>query len=235
MSLKIAVCDDTPADRQRLLSLIKAEEPCCEVAAYESGEVLLWDIESGARFDIFFLDIYLSGMSGVEAGKRIHDVDPEALLIFVSSSDNFYRESYDLYAFNYIVKPYTEKKLAEVLHNAMNRLNKNAQQVVRFSFNNSLNTVRCSQIVYLMSDQHVVNFHMINGEILKSYIKLEDCVMQLSAENFVRCHQSYIVNLKYVTGMTAGEFILGGTTIPVSRNYCAHAREKYRIQMFEDF
>lgn len=235
MALKIAVCDDVLADRQRLISLIKAEDPYCECSSYKSGETLLWDFENGTHFDIFFLDIFMESMSGMEAAKRIRIDDPNALLIFVSSSDDFYRESYDLYAFNYLIKPLAEDKLTEVLRRAIQHLGRDTDQVVRFSFNNSLHTVRCSQLLYLTSDKHIVNFHLINGETLKSYGKLDDFVTQLPSEVFVRCHQSYIINLKHVTDMTTGEFMLGEVKVPVSRKYSVQAREKYRKFMFSDF
>lgn len=233
--LKIAVCDDVFADRQRLVSLIKAEIPYCEVISYESGESLLWDFESGTRFDLFFLDIFMDGMNGVEAAECIRATDPDALLIFVSSSDDFYRHSYDLYAFNYLIKPLAQDKLVEVLQRAVNRLNKDVEQVVRISFNDSLHTVRCSQLLYLWSEQHVVNFYLKNGEILKAYGKMDDFVTQLPADYFVRCHQSYIINLNYVTSLLPNEFVLGGIKIPVSRSYSRQARDKYHAQIFGDF
>lgn len=235
MALKIAVCDDVLADRQRLISLIKAENSYCECTAYQSGEMLLWDFESGTHFDIFFLDIFMEGMSGVEAAQRIRSADPNALLIFISSSNDFYRESYDLYAFNYLIKPLTEDKLKQVLCRAMLHLGKETDQVVRFSFNNTFHTVRCSRLLYLSSEKHIVNFHLINGEILKSYGKLDDFITQLSAEVFVRCHQSYIVNLNLVTGMSTFEFMIGEVKVPISRKYSVQAQEKYCSEIFNDF
>jgi DNA-binding LytR/AlgR family response regulator len=235
MSLRIAVCDDVDCDRQLLISLIKAENETCECTPYDSGETLLWDFEDGTHFDIFFLDIFMKGISGVETAKRIRAVNSNALIIFVSSSDDFYRESYDLYAFNYLLKPLKENKLTEVLRRAIAELNKDANQVVHFSFDNSLHTIPCSHILYLTSDKHIVYFHLTNGKTLKSYGKIDDFITQLSSKVFFRCHQSYIVNLKHVTGLTTSEFILGETRVPISRKYSSQAREQYRIQMFNDF
>lgn len=235
MALKIAVCDDVTADRQRLISLIKAENSYCECTAYKTGEMLLWDFENGTHFDILFLDIFMESMSGIEVAKRIRITNPNVLLIFVSSSNDFYRESYDLYAFNYLLKPLTENKLAEVLNRAIQQLDKDADQVISFSFNNSIHTVRCSQLLYLTSDKHIVKFHLITGETLKSYGKIDDFVKPLSSEVLVRCHQSYIVNLKHVTDMTTKEFMLGEVNVPISRTYSIQAREKYREFMFVDF
>ncbi len=235
MALKFAVCDDVSDDRQRLISLIKTAAPYCEIAEYESGETLLWDLESGARFDIIFLDIFMDGISGVETAERIRKSDSDVLLVFVSSSNDFYRESYDLYAFNYLIKPLAEDKLAEVLSRATAHLNKDKEQVVRVSFMGNVQPVRCSQLLYLSSEQHAVNFCLKNGETVKSYVKLDDFASQLPAENFVRCHQSYIVNLNHVTDMTAVEFALGDMKIPISRSYSGQARDKYRTLMFGDF
>ena len=235
MTVKIAICDDVSHARQQLISFIKSIVPYCEIASYECGEALVWDIESGTHFDIFFLDIFMNGMSGLEAARRIRNTSPDALLVFVSSSDAFYRESYDLYAFNYLIKPVSEEKLTEVLRLAMERLKKDADQVIRIFFNNSLHTIRCSQLLYLSSNLHIVSFCLKNGEILKTYGKLDDFVMQLPAEIFMRCHQSYIVNLNHVTAMTSDTFILEGISVPVSRKYSKPARDKYRSQMFGDF
>lgn len=235
MPLKIAICDDVEADRQQLISLINAEDFYCDCTLYDSGKALLWDFEIGKHFDIFFLDIYMNGINGIEVAKHIRSANPDALLIFVSSSNDFYRESYDLYAFNYIIKPIAKEKLSEVLHRATVHLGKDTEQVIRFSFDNSLYTIRCSQLIYLVSDKHIVNFHMTNGKMLKSYGKIDDLVTQLPAEMFTRCHQSYIVNLKHVTGMTSNEFILGETKVPVSRKYYIQAREKYREHIFGYF
>lgn len=235
MALKIAVCDDVASDSQRLISLIKAEDYYCECTTYKSGEMLLWDFENGTHFDIFFLDIFMEGMNGVDVAKRIRINDPNALLIFVSSSNGFYRESYDLYAFNYIIKPIIGCKLTEVLNRAIQYLGKDMEQVVRFSFNNTLHTVRYSQILYLTSYKHIVNFHLINGKTLKSYGKLDDFATQLSGEVFVRCHQSYIINLKHVTSITNSEFIFEDIKIPISRKYSVNALEKYHATLFANF
>jgi DNA-binding LytR/AlgR family response regulator len=197
--------------------------------------MLLWDFENGTRFDIFFLDIFMGGINGIEVAKRIRITDPYALIIFVSSSNDFYRESYALYAFNYLIKPLADDMLKEVLHRAILYLDKDIDQVVRFSFNNSFHTVRCSQLLYLSSDKRIVNFHLIDGRMLKAYGKIDDFVPQLPADIFVRCHQSYIVNLKHVTGMTMSEFMFDKVQVPISRKYCVQAREKYRIEMFDAF
>jgi DNA-binding LytR/AlgR family response regulator len=235
MALKIAVCDDVTNDSQLLVSFIKEEVPYCEVLVYKSGEALLWDLESSSHIDIFFLDIFMEGMNGIETASRIRNLDPDALLVFVSSSKDFYRESYDLYAFNYLIKPVTKDKLAEVLHHALEQISKEVDNVISISFRNRLHRIRCSQLMYISSEGHIVNFYMKSGDILKAYGKLDDYAAQLPSEIFLRCHQSYIINLNFVTALTANEFAIGEIGVPISRSYSAFVKDKYCSHMFGDF
>lgn len=235
MSLKIAICDDVSTDRDSLVSIIQESNPQYDCSTYESGESLLWDFDNGNKFDIIFLDIFMKGISGVETAKRIRAESSNVLIIFVSSSDDFYRESYDLYAFNYLIKPLEKQKLMEVLDRAITDLNKDTNQVIRFSYDNRLHTINCSHLLYITSDKHNIYFHLLNNQTLKAYGKIDNFIAQLPAKVFLRCHQSYIVNLKYVTQMTASEFILGEIKVPISRKYSVLSKENYRNQMFGDF
>lgn len=235
MSLKIAICDDVSTDRDSLVSMINESYSQYDCSTYDSGESLLWDLENGNKFDIIFLDIFMTGITGVETAKRIRAESLNVLIIFVSSSDDFYRESYDLYAFNYLIKPLEKQKLMEVLDRAITDLNKDTNQVIRFSYDNRLHTINCSQLLYITSDKHNIYFHLLNNQTLKAYGKIDDFIAQLPAKVFLRCHQSYIVNLKHVTQMTTSEFILGEIKVPISRKYSVLSKENYRNQMFGDF
>jgi DNA-binding LytR/AlgR family response regulator len=177
----------------------------------------------------------MNGINGVETAKKIRAVNSDTYIIFVSSSDDFYREAYDLYAFNYLIKPLKKEKLTGVLDRAIKDLNKDDNQVIRFSYDNRLHTINCSQLLYITSDKHNIYFHLLNNQTLKAYGKIDDFIAQLPAKVFLRCHQSYIVNLKHVTQMTSSEFIVGENKVPISRKYSTLSRKNYRDQMFGDF
>jgi len=99
--------------------------------------------------------------------SEVTRVFPEEKVVEVQEANGkIYRESYDLYAFNYLIKPLAEDKINEVLCRAVDHLNKDTDQVVHISFRGSLHTVRCSQILYLSSEQHSVNFCLKNDKDL---------------------------------------------------------------------
>ena len=157
------------------------------------------------------------------------------LVVFVTAYDRYSIQAFEVHALDYLLKPLTAEKLSPVLYRVAEALDRDASQTVRFSFDNSLYTIPFSQLLYLVSEKHKVHFHLKSGETLQAYGKIDDFATQLPASIFFRCHQSYIVNLRQVTGMTPGEFQLGEMKIPISRKYAQEAREQYRLQMFDDF
>ena len=60
----------------------------------------------------------MEGISGLELARQIRRLDPDALLCFVSTSDDFYREAYNLYIFQYLVKPISQTQIHELLQRA---------------------------------------------------------------------------------------------------------------------
>lgn len=72
-----------------------------------------------------------------------------------------------------------------------------------------------------------MNFHKTDGSILQCRGKLKDFEKQLDDSTFLRCHQSFIVNMERVTGAENDSFHIGEHVIPISRSYNRNAHEKY--------
>lgn len=233
--IQIAICDDRPEDAQALERLISAGNDC-PIAAYSSGEGLLWDLENDPyRFDLFFLDIYLTGISGIETARRIRAINQTALIVFVSTSEDFYREAYDLFAFNYLIKPVTVEKLSPILDRATKRLETEDARRIHFTHRSQTYSVRCSQILYLASSGHLVTLYLQDGRALDCYGKLGALAEQLPQDIFLRCHQSYLVNLNYITALDREGFRVNDALVPISKSYSKTARARYREHLFSNF
>ena len=99
--MQIALCDDQAEDLKQLTYLIGTQH---FTTAFSSGEALLVSMEEfHERYDLYLLDIFMEGISGLELARQIRRLDPDALLCFVSTSDDFYREAYNLYIFQYLL------------------------------------------------------------------------------------------------------------------------------------
>lgn len=233
--IHIAICEDNDADLTHLRSLLCQTKILCDFTEYGSAEPLLLDMENGQKhFDLFLLDIFLPGQNGVETARRIRALDERAVLIFLSSSEDFYREAFDLYAFHYLLKPVCLAGLTEVLTKAADHICAPEETLPIMSHGQNL-MLRHADIAYIDSSNHVLCFHMQDGQEYTSYGRLDEIQTQLASELFVRCHKSLIVNLIHIDRLTREGFHIGDTLIPISRTYASGAKKSYHNRLFGIF
>lgn len=233
--IHIAICEDNDGDLAHLHSLLCQTQIPCDVTEYTSAGPLLLDVEAGKKhFDVFFLDIYLPDQIGIEAARLIRERDEKAVLIFLSSSEDFYREAFDLYAFHYLIKPATLASLTEVLTRAADHVAA-PEETLHVTSRGQDVMLRHADIVYIESFSHVLHFHVRNGQECTAYGKLDEIGTRLASDLFVRCHKSFIVNLLHVKGLSREGFHIGDVVIPISRTYAADAKDSYRRRLFGIF
>jgi len=233
--IHIAICEDNDADLTHLRGMLCQTKILCDFTEYTSAEPLILDLESGQKhFDLFLLDILLPGQNGVEAARHIRRLSEKAVLIFLTTSEDYYREAFDLYAFHYLIKPVCLVDLTEVLTKAYNHISAPEETLHIMSRGQNI-TLRHADIVYIDSYNHALCFHMRDGHKYTSYGRLDEIQLQLAAGLFVRCHKSFIVNLIHVSSLTREGFHIGNTLIPISRTYASVAKENYHKRLFGIF
>ena len=138
--MRIAVCDDCPEDAFSLKSKLTMHE----VTVYSGASDLLTDIEGGKQFyDLYLLDIYMDkSMNGLELAEKLRNIHEEAVICFVSTSDEFYREAYDLYAIQYLIKPVAKEQLEKLLAKVQKMLARGNEQKLVYSWRGRFFTVK---------------------------------------------------------------------------------------------
>lgn len=233
--IHIAICEDSAEELAHIRSMLCQAKILCDFTEYTSAEPLLLDVEANQKkFDLFLLDIYLPGMNGVETARRIRKLDEKAVLIFLSSSEDFYREAFDLYAFHYLLKPICPADLTEVLIRAASQIS-TWEETLPIAFRGQNILLRHADITYIDSCNHALHFHMQDGQEYTSYGRLDEIQTQLASELFVRCHKSFLINLIHVGRLTREGFHIGDKLIPISRTYATSAKECYRRRLFGVF
>ena len=114
--MQIAVCDDEKEIRDMFAEKITRLHPAAGLSLYQSGEELLL---SDKAPDILLLDIHMPGKNGMETAKALRRKNKKVIIIFVTALDDFVFQAFDVGAFHYLVKPFDDKKFAEVLLNAV--------------------------------------------------------------------------------------------------------------------
>lgn len=231
--LRIAILDDTPADRLLLrdcaVCWAKEAGVSLDPAPFlvGSGEGLL-DVFVPEAFDVIFLDIYLEGCSGVEIARRIRQVDRQCCLVFSSSSADFATDSYEVNASWYLVKPYSQEKVKR----ALERCNGILQEKTRFiSVPGQGGQIRLPlhQIAWTECENRKILVHFKDGG--RTYVMLRQGEMAealLRYPYFCDCMKGLIVNFEAVEKLSDNCFLLqDGHTLPISRLKYRTVREQY--------
>jgi DNA-binding LytR/AlgR family response regulator len=196
--LDIAVVDDEKAIREHICGLVEEQQPESRIEAYATGEELL---ASGKRFDIVFLDIQMEGMNGIEAARNLREKNAnlgveDTVLVFITGIKDYVFDAFDLYAFQYLLKPIDERKFAEVLEKAAREAAKKKERRVLFIKSRNL-TLDQSEILYIESRAKKVEIHTVR-QTIEIYAAMDELEGQLGDE-FYRCHRAYIVNMDCIT------------------------------------
>ncbi len=217
--MKIGICDDEKSLRKDLRALIEVQMDLCgaeyEIEEFDNGIQVL---EAGKEdLDILFLDIEMPELSGMDTAKALRRIGSKALIIFVTAYPDFVFQGYEGQAFHYILKPYQEKKIREVLVKALRETEQMLQEYFMIDHKGGTLRLLLSEILYFKSEGRSVWAVTSNRQEV-FYGRLDEVEEQISY-GFQRVHNRYLVNLKHVTQVSAKTCICGDTEIPVSRAY----------------
>jgi DNA-binding LytR/AlgR family response regulator len=199
---KIAICDDEKNMRESILSLIKAQCRDCHVDLFSSGTELL---NTPMIYDIYFLDIQMPGLTGIETAERLRAQHaPDSVIIFVTALKDYMADAFDVKAFHYLVKPVDAIKFKTVFAKAMNeyqKQSKNADKHILVKSGSIHHKIFIKDILYIESQGKKVIVNTVNG-IMEYRDKIQELENSLG-ESFFRCHRCYLVNLSHVVRYSA--------------------------------
>ena len=108
---KVAICDDEPLICSQIENIILdyADENSekIETQVFYRGEELCKFLDCGESFDLFFLDIELKMINGIEIGKKIREeMDNQTVqIVYTSEKEDYYRELFEVRPMHVLNKP----------------------------------------------------------------------------------------------------------------------------------
>lgn len=230
--ITIAICDDLPTEREKLLSLLEQSPIETACTQFGSGEELLEVFHPGV-FDLLLMDIYMDEMTGVEAVRKIREMDENIPIAFTTTSTEHTLESYRLSVLKYLEKPVHQKEVDDLLR--LVKLQKESAPRLAIQQNGKAQKILLSELLYLEQKGHHVHLSLKNGKNIQLYGKLSNLLPQLEEQPFFCPHKSYCVNLAFVCGINA-EYqcyqMTDGKYIPISRPNRAKAKKAYEDFLF---
>lgn len=226
MELTIAICDDDKAHVGVIKEYINRTNIGYDTQIIESysGEEMLEIIKS-THIDIVFLDIEMKELNGIETGKKIRDLNEDAIIIFLTGYRDYALEAFQIESFQYIIKPITFEKFNVLMQKALIRLKemrayRNTNNAFSFKSRDGIVRLKYEHIYYFerQGKRIHVSTQMGNYDFLGTLKSIEK---SLSKNMFLRCHQGFIVNTDKLLNVKDNKIMLLGVeqTIPIGRKH----------------
>lgn len=236
MSVRAILVDDEQNNLDNLLRLLQKHCPGVEVVATASTAGEAEDRIRTQNPELVFLDIQMPGKNGFHLLKALPY--PSFEVIFVTAYDQYGIQAIKFSALDYLLKPVNvtelkaavEKATAKIssqkqnrqLENLLRLLQQNQQEhCIALPTAKETRFVKTEQIVRCESSNSYTTFHFAGGEKLLVAKPIFEYDELLSDYGFIRCHQSHLVNRKYIKSWMKGDggylLLQEGTPLPVSR------------------
>ncbi len=216
--IRIAICDDEKHMSNHIRAMtsdfFRKKNREISIRTFSSGEDLL---SYDGQIDILFLDIQMKGMDGIETARKLRADKFRGFLIFITVLKEMVFLSFEVQAYDYLVKPVDEKqfgKTMERLYTSMQNIGEDSL-LVQKGYEGRI--IREDEIVFCEVIDRKIYLNLASGEVVDYYERIENLETKLGS-HFFRCHRSYLINLKYLKGYKNGTaYMDNGKEVPVSR------------------
>ena len=237
-SLNIAIVDDMDTDRERIKIALQeyAMLNCLEmdIESFTCGEELL-DSFRPLQYTLIFLDIYMTGMTGVETAARIREKDDNVYIVFLTTSEDHRAEAFSSFASGYIIKSSGDSDIYRTLDHILRLKTERGGDRLSFMSGYKEYNVRYDDIVSLCSDGNYITITCKDGTLYRSRMKHADARKSLSGDSrFLTVTRGVIVNLEYVKRVSSKSCcVSGGAVFPISSSKSREISRIWHNYMFD--
>lgn len=225
--LYIGICDDEKEYRSQVRELFSRalfQYDEIKTVLYKNATEVIKAIEKDEFWiDLLLLDIHMPGKSGLALAEYIRMNQIDVDIIFVTVSHDHVFDGYTYQAFTYLLKPLDYERIKEEVKRYVELKNKSTD-CLHIRINGRSEKIVLNQVFYISAVGRKVSFHNRDGE-LSAYAKLSDLEETLEDYGFFRCHQSYLINKKFVQSHSRTSLTVAGEKVPVSRRYIGSVKD----------
>ena len=216
--IRIAICDDEKhmSDHIRAMAsdFFRKKNREIQLRTFLSGEELL---NYDGQIDILFLDIQMNGVDGLETARKLRAGKFRGFLIFITVLKEMVFQSFEVQAYDYLVKPVDEKQFEKTMERLFASMQNVGEDSLLVQQGYERRIVPKDEIVFCEVIDRKIYLNLASGEIIDYYERIENLETKLDG-HFFRCHRSYLINLKHLKGYKNGTaYMDNGKEVPVSR------------------
>ncbi len=226
--IRVGICDDniTQANLIREVterSLFKRTE--YKIEHFSSGEEVIRSFENNEfSIDLLLLDIHMQQMDGLQTAEYIRKNRIDVDIIFVTVSEKYVYEGYMYKAYSYILKQSLKERLEIELERYIDEKER-VSDCLQISINGTIEKLQLDKVYYFESNARKITAYTNHGQTV-FYNKLDTLELLIKKKGFIRCHQSYMVNDRYVSSISRECIVVNYNKIPVSRKYYERMKQE---------
>lgn len=209
MAIKVMLIEDEAGIRLILRKIIEKHQEFQVVAECDelAESVIQFRKE---RPEVVFLDIGIKGQNGVDCAKILTDMDPKVKIIFATAHAEYMPEAFELYAFDYLVKPFSVDRVDKTLERIADlevpgtfeseeRVVKSERRLDKLLVKGkeSMSFVDIPEIILIQRENHSTVIYTEKDSFVTS-ASMAELEKKLDPDQFLRSHKSYIINLSRI-------------------------------------
>lgn len=226
--LNIAICDDEPIMLKKLEGMcrnILEEFYCLDIFTAQSPKEFL---ECDHVFQIALLDVQLLESNGIQLAQQILHMNPNCRILFVSGYLHVVSDVYDVPHLCFILKDQLDSQLPKFLLRAAQQAAQESGMKLSVKSGKQICQLALSDIVFMERRGHWTYINLSDGSQVSTKEKLSELHARIGTADFVRCHISYIVNLRHVKSLENRTLYLQDETmIPISLPHEQEVRDAF--------
>lgn len=204
--MKTLIADDDAGMRLVLRKAIEKFPDFSIAGEAEDGEAALRLFEE-LRPEVVFLDVEMPVMNGVECARKMSDINPRTIFIFATAHEEYMPEAFQVYAFDYLLKPFRLERLRQTLER-ISSLGASRDEIIRnrphlpskasekliIRNKEGISLVDTDDIILIQREDHSTVIYTSSNRFTTSE-GMSELEERLDGSVFFRSHKSYIVNL----------------------------------------
>lgn len=214
--IRILIADDDSGMRLIMRKLVEKAEGYELVGEATDGKQLI-EMYDSLRPEVILLDVEMPEMTGVECARAIQDRDPRTILVFATAHEEYMANAFEVYAFDYLVKPFRVERAMKTLDRIRDRLRTAPEPEpvpapllrrgdgpgrMMLRHRDGVSFLDIGSIAMVMRENRSTVLVMEDGTRYVVNDALGDFEDRLPGDIFFRTHKSYIVNLNLVDSIS---------------------------------
>ena len=213
--IRILIADDDDGMRLIMRRFVEKAGGFQIVGEAKDGRELI-RLNEQTHPQVILLDVEMPVMTGVECARIIQDINPKTILVFATAHEKYMGDAFEVYAFDYLLKPFREQRVMKTLALIRSRLAEEAEERavkpetprnvaprnLMLRHKEGVSFVDMEDILLIQREERSTVLYLAGGERLVTSDSLSELDERLPDDMFFRTHKSYVVGLRHIDSIT---------------------------------